>query len=85
MCWLSQNQLRPKKTWADFCAKKVIYAIAFDAYCPLAQVCVPKGETVNGKFYSEQVITAVERRYLERRPKIFKLELFSIRIKMRIE
>ena len=69
MCWLSSDQPRPIKPRADFRAKKVLYAIAFDAYGPLAQVCVPKGETVTGKFYSEQVITAVEKRYLERRPK----------------
>ena len=58
-----------KKPRADFRAKKVLYAIAFDAYGPLAQVCVPKVETVTRKFYSEQVITALEKRYLERRPK----------------
>ena len=58
-----------QKTSTDFRAKKVLYAITFDAYGPLAQVCVPKGQTVTGKFYSTQVISAVEKRYIERRPK----------------
>ena len=69
MCWLSPDQPRPKKPRTDFRAKKVLYAIAFDAYGPLAQVCVPNGQTVTGKFYSTQVISAVEKRYIERRPK----------------
>ena len=47
----------------------VLYGIAFDAYSPLAQVCVTKGQTVTGKFYSTQVISAVEKRNIERRPK----------------
>ena len=29
-----------------------------------------KGQTVNGKFYSTQVISAAEKRYIERRPKL---------------
>ena len=69
MCWLSPDQPRPKKPRTDFRAKKVLYVITFDAYGPLAQVCVPKGQTVTGKFYSTQVISAVEKRYIERRPK----------------
>ena len=54
------GQPRPEKTRADLRTKKVLYAIAFDAYGSLAQVCVPKGETVTSKFYSDQVTTAIE-------------------------
>ena len=46
-----------------------MYAIAFDGYGQVAQVCVPKGERVTGEFYSSQVISAIEKHYLERRPR----------------
>ena len=68
MCWLSPEQPKHKKPRTEFRAKKVLYAIAFDAYGALSQVCVPKGQTVTRKFYSTQVISAVEKCYIERRP-----------------
>ena len=70
MCWQSPNQPRPQKPRTDLRAKKVLYAIAFDAYGLLAQVCVQKSQTVTGKFCSTQVISEVEKRYIERRSKI---------------
>ena len=68
-CWLAPGEPRPKKTRPDFRAKKVMCAIAFDGYGQVAQVCVPKGERVTGEFYSSQVISAIEKYYLERRPR----------------
>ena len=46
-----------------------MYAIAFDAYGPIAQVCVPKGQTVTGYFYCTHVLAEVSKHYAERRPR----------------
>ena len=37
-CWLHPGEPRPKKPRPDFRAKKVMYAIAFEGYSPVAQV-----------------------------------------------
>ena len=58
-----------KKTHPDFRAKKVMYAIAFDAYGPVAQVYVGKGQTVKGYFYCTHVLAEVGKHYAERRPR----------------
>ena len=39
-CWLHPDEPRPKKPGPDFRVKKVMYAIAFDAFGPVAQICV---------------------------------------------
>ena len=44
-------------------------AIAFDAYGPVAQVCVPKGQNVTGYFYCTHVLAEVSKQYTERRPR----------------
>ena len=46
-----------------------MYAIAFDAYGPVAQVCVPKGQNVTGDFYCTHVLAEVSKHYTERRPR----------------
>ena len=66
-CWLSPDEPQPKKPRPDFRAKKVMYAIAFDAYGPVAQVCVPKGQNVTGDFYCTHVLAEVSKHYTERR------------------
>ena len=68
-CWLHPDEPRPKKPRPDFRAKKVMYAIAFDAFGPVAQVCVPKGQNVTGNFYCTQVLTEVKKHYTESRPR----------------
>ena len=37
-----------------------MYSIAFDAFGPVAQVCVPKGQNGTGNFYCIQVLTEVK-------------------------
>ena len=64
-CWLHPGEPRPKKTRPDFRAKKVMYAIAFDAYGPMAQVCVPKGHNVTGTF----IALVYSQKSAERRPR----------------
>ena len=68
-CWLSPCEPRPKKACPDFRTKKVMYAIAFDWYGQVALVCVPKGERVTGEFYSSQVVSAIGKHHMERRPR----------------
>ena len=68
-CWLHPDEPRPKKPRPDFRAKKVMYAIAFDAYGPVAQVCVPKGQNVTGDFYCTRVLAEVSKHYADRRPR----------------
>ena len=65
----ASGEPRPKRPRSDFRAKKVIYAIAFDAYGSVAQVCVPKGQNVTGDFYCTHVLAEVSKHYTERRPR----------------
>ena len=60
---------RPKKRRPGFRAKKVMYAFAFDAYGPMAQVCIPKGQNVTGDFYCTHVLAEVSKHYAVRRPR----------------
>ena len=46
-----------------------MYAIAFDAYGPVAQVYVPKGQNYTGDFYCTHVLAEVSKHYTERRPR----------------
>ena len=46
-----------------------MYAIAFDAYGSVTQVCVPKGQNVTGDFYCTHVLAEVSKHYTERRPR----------------
>ena len=46
-----------------------MYAIAFGGHGQVAQDCVPTGERVTGEFYSSQVIIAIEKHYMARRPR----------------
>ena len=68
-CWLHPEEPRPKKPRPDFRAKKVIYVIPFNAFGPVAQGCVPKGQYVTGSFYCTQVLTEVNKHYKESRPR----------------
>ena len=65
---VDSGRTETQKARPDFRAK-VMYVISFDGYGQVAQVSVPKGERVTGKFYSSQVISAIEKHYLERRPR----------------
>ena len=40
----------------------------FDAYGPVAQIPVPKGERLNGEFYANKCVREVEKVYEMRRP-----------------
>ena len=66
-CWLRLGEPRPKKPRPDFRTKKVMYAIAFDAYASVAQVCVLKGQNVTGDFYCTHVLAEDSKHFIERR------------------
>ncbi|KAI6657083.1 Transposase [Oopsacas minuta] len=48
---------------------EVLYCILFDDLGPVAQIPVPKGQTLTGQFYADVVLPEVEKHYLKRRPK----------------
>ena len=48
---------------------KTTYAIFFDGHGSQPQVPVPKGASVTGHFYEEQVLENVVKVYTERRPR----------------
>ena len=54
---------------SDFRAPKVLYCIFFDGLGPVAQIPVPKGQTLTGQSYADVVLPEVEKSYLKRRPK----------------
>ena len=79
-CWLHPDEPRPKKSRPDFRAKKVMYAIAFDAFGPVAQVYVPKGQNVTGNFYCTQVSQKLKNttQILDREPVLVELSFYMI-------
>ena len=46
---------------------KTMYAIFFDGHSPVLEVPVPKGSSVTGEFYKEQILETVVKVYTERR------------------
>ncbi|KAI6648146.1 Transposase [Oopsacas minuta] len=67
--WLKKGKVPPAVYVSDFRAPKVLYCIFFDGLGPVAQIPVPKGETLTGQFYADVVLPEVEKHYLKRRPK----------------
>ena len=48
--WLGKGEIPPSVTVSDFRAEKVLYCIFFDGLGPVAQIPVPKGQTLTGHF-----------------------------------
>ena len=67
--WLKKGEVPPAVCVSDFRAPKVLYYIFFDGLGPVAQIPVPKGQTLTGQFYADVVLPEVEKSYLKRRPK----------------
>ncbi|KAI6656185.1 Transposase [Oopsacas minuta] len=67
--WLKKGEVPPAVCVSDFRAPKVLYCIFFDGLGPVAQIPVPKGQTLPGQFYADVVLPEVEKHYLKRRPK----------------
>ena len=67
--WLKKGEVLPAVCVSDFRAPKVLYCIFFDGLGPVAQIPVPKGQTLTGQFYADVVLSEVESFYPKRRPK----------------
>ena len=67
--WLKKGEVPPAVCVSDFRAPKVLYCIFFDGLGPVAQIPVPKGQTLTGQFYADVVLPEVEKSYLKHRPK----------------
>ena len=48
--WLKKGEVPPAVCVSDFRAPKVLYCIFFDGLGPVAQIPVPKGQTLTGQF-----------------------------------
>ncbi|KAI6651171.1 Transposase [Oopsacas minuta] len=58
--WLKKEEVPPAVCVSDFRAPKVLYCIFFDGPGPVAQIPVPKGQTLTGQFYADVVLPEVE-------------------------
>ena len=58
-------------------SNRMLYAIFFDSKGPVLQIPVPKGSSVNGKFYKESVLTQLVDFYQKRRPRTGVLSVAS--------
>ena len=64
-----EGRVPPAVCVSDFRAPKVLYCIFFDGLGPVAQIPVPKGQTLTGQFYADVVLPEFEKFYLKRRPR----------------
>ena len=46
-----------------------MYSVFFDAHGPIAQMIVPKGQTVTGNFYANRCLSEVDKQLFMRRPR----------------
>ena len=56
---LGKGEMPPAVTVSDFCIEKVLFCIFFDALGPVAQIHLPKGQTLAGNFYTTVVLQEV--------------------------
>ena len=66
--WKESHSDPPMIPRPDFRSSKVMYCIFFDGYGPVAQIIVPKGQTITGNFYTSQCLREFEQILFKRRP-----------------
>ena len=66
--WATKYCKRPCIAKRTMSVKKVMYAIFFSNQGPAIQVAVPKGKSVNAKFYKNKVLRKLKKYFKERRP-----------------
>ena len=66
--WVSSEGDRPVIACRCKTSNRMLYAIFFDSKGPVLQIPVPKGSSVNGKFYRESVRIQLVDFYQKRRP-----------------
>ena len=67
--WVSSEGKRPVNAGRCKTSNRMLYAIFFDSKGPVLHIPVPKGSSVNGKFYRESVLTQLVDFYQKRRPR----------------
>ena len=67
--WVSNEGDRPVIARHCKTSNRMLYAIFFDSKGPVLHIPVPKGSSVNGKFYGESVPTELVDFYQKRRPR----------------
>ena len=65
--WISSEGDRPVIVRRCKTSNRMLYATFFDSKGPVLQISVPKGSSVNGKFYRESVLTQLVDFYQKRR------------------
>ena len=66
--WVGENGARPKIARRNKTSRRVMYALFFDCDGIVARVPVPEKTSVTGKFYKENVLSAVVNYYVTTRP-----------------
>lgn len=66
--WATKNMKRPCIAKRTISARKVMYAIFFTNQGPALQMAVPKGKSVNSKFYRKVVLKTLKKYFEKRRP-----------------
>ena len=67
--WVSSEGDRPVIARCCKTSNRMLYAIFFDSKGPVLQIPVPKGSSVTGKFYRENVLTQLVDFYQKSRPR----------------
>ena len=67
--WVSSEGDRPVIAHRCKTSNRMLYAIFFDLKGPVHQIPVPKGSSVTGKFYRENVLTQLVDFYEKHRPR----------------
>jgi histone-lysine N-methyltransferase SETMAR len=63
-----KNDVRPSIAIRIRAVSKVLYVIFFNNKGPVVQIPVPKGRTVTGKYYTDDVPSKLKKHYKHRRP-----------------
>lgn len=66
--WIASDGERPIIARRQKTSNRILYAIFFDSTGPVLQIPVPKGRSVTGKFYKENILTPLVDFYQKRRP-----------------
>ena len=66
--WATKGSQRPCIAKRTMSIKKVMYVIFFTNQGPAIQIAVPKGKSVNARFYKGNVLHKLKKYFLSRRP-----------------
>ena len=61
--WVAKNDLRPTNCKRTQSGQKVLYTIFFDGHGPVLQMPTPKGRTITGSYYANDLLSQFFRHY----------------------